>query len=226
MKSTLVLLLLLVTCAVQAATEVIELRYRLADELLPAAQAVLGGDGKASTYGQKLVVNAPPEKIHELRELLKQLDTRPRRLLISVDRGQSEQGALNDFAVDGTISGGNAEIKIGQGEINGRDQVRIIRSTSAGGSSRVQQIQTNEGYAADSRRAERAHTKQLDGRLRQYPSRNQLPRPQSRHVRHRQRQRRPSVFGHQQPKRPPKRRWANPNRASRHARFRQTRPVD
>jgi len=148
MKTTFVLLLLLLTQVAQAAMEVIELNWRNADELLPTVQSVLGQEGNASAYGQKLIVNASPEKIRELRELLAQLDTRPRRLLISVDRGQSEQGQVNDFAVDGTISGGNAEIKIGQGEINGRDQLRIIRNTSTGGSHRIQQIQTNEGYAA------------------------------------------------------------------------------
>jgi len=148
MKTLLVLLLALFAQFAFAAMEVIELNFRNADELLPTVQSVLGQDGNASAYGQKLIVNAPPAKIRELRELLAQLDTRPRRLLISVDRGQNQQGSLNEFAVDGTISGGNAEIKIGQGEINGKDQVRIIRSTSAGGSSHIQQIQTNEGYAA------------------------------------------------------------------------------
>jgi len=148
MKIFCIVLLALLAQSALAAMEVIELNYRPADELLPTVQSVLGQEGNASAYGQKLIVNAPPAKIRELRELLAQLDTRPRRLLISVDRGQNQQGALNDFSVDGTISGGNAEIKIGQGEVNGRDQVRIIRSTSAGGSSRIQQIQTNEGYAA------------------------------------------------------------------------------
>jgi len=148
MKSVLVFLFALFAQSAFAAMEVIELNFRNADELLPTVQSVLGQDGNASAYGQKLIVNAPAEKIRELRELLAKLDTRPHRLLISVDRGQSQQGTLNDFAVDGTLSSGNAEIKIGQGEINGKDQVRIIRSTSAGGSSRIQQIQTNEGYAA------------------------------------------------------------------------------
>jgi len=148
MKTALVFFLLLFTQVAQGAMEVIELHFRNADELLPTLQTVLGQEGSASAYGQKLIVNASPEKIQELRQLLAQLDKRPRRLLISVDRGQSQQGTRNDFAVDGTISGGNAEIKIGQGEVGGRDQVRITRSSSAGGSAQVQQIQTNEGYAA------------------------------------------------------------------------------
>jgi len=148
MKTLATVLLALLAQTSLAAMEVIELSWRNADELLTTVQSVLGQEGNASAYGQKLIVNAPAEKIRELRALLTQLDTRPRRLLISVDRGQNEQGSLNDFAVDGTIKSGNAEIKIGQGKVAGKDQVRIIRSTSAGGSSRIQQIQTNEGYAA------------------------------------------------------------------------------
>ncbi len=69
----------------QAASEVIELNYRMAQDVLPVVQSVLGSEGRASAYGNQLIVNASPEKISELRSVLDSIDTQPRRLLITVD---------------------------------------------------------------------------------------------------------------------------------------------
>ena len=140
--------LLTLSQALSAATEVIALNYRSADEVLPAVQSVLGKDGRVSPYGNQLIVNAAPEKIEEIRQLLEQLDTRPRRLLISVD--SSESNYLNDrgYRADGSISAGDAEVQIGRGEIDGRDQVRIIRRSTASRGGGTQQVQASEGYPA------------------------------------------------------------------------------
>lgn len=133
---------------VNAATEVIPLNYRTADEVLSVVQSVLGHEGRVNAYGNQLIVNADPTKIAEVRTLLNQLDTAPRRLLISVD--SNESGYQNDrgYSTNGSISSGNAEIQIGQGEINGRDQVRIIRRSTDSRSGGTQQVQATEGYPA------------------------------------------------------------------------------
>ena len=84
---TLFAALLLGLCLpLQAATEVIPLNYRTADDVLGVVQSMLGSEGKVSAYGNQLIVNASPTKIGEVRVLLQQLDTRPRRLLITVER--------------------------------------------------------------------------------------------------------------------------------------------
>jgi hypothetical protein len=141
-------LLLAASVAANAATEVIALNYRSADEVLPVVQSVLGQDGRVSPYGNQLVVNAPAEKIAEIRRLLEQLDTRPRRLLISVDSSESSLQTDRGYSADGTISAGGAELVIGQGEINGRDQVRIIRRSTDSRGGGTQQVQATEGYPA------------------------------------------------------------------------------
>lgn len=131
-----------------AETEVIDLNYRTSDEILPVIQSTLGNEGKVTPYGNKLIVNASSEKIAEVRSLLNQLDTQPRRLLISVDSSDSSVQTDRGYSTNGTISSGNAEVQVGRGEVNGRDQVRIInRSTNSRGGG-VQQVQTNEGYPA------------------------------------------------------------------------------
>ena len=144
------LLALLCTSVAQAAprTEILPLHYRTADELLPTVQTVLGGEGRVSAYGNQLIVNAEPEKLAELQNLLQQLDTRPRRLLITVDSQQDRDASQSGYRVDGSIDAGNVEVIGGRGERHGQDQLRIIRRSSQGSSGSLQQVQTTEGYPA------------------------------------------------------------------------------
>lgn len=145
-----VILGLLGSVAVQAAprTEILPLHYRSADELLPLVQSLLGSEGRVSAYGNQLIVNAEPDKLAELQELLQQLDTRPRRLLISVDSQQERSANRQGYRVDGSIDAGNVEIVGGRGEHHGRDEVRIIKRSSRGTDSSLQQVQATEGYPA------------------------------------------------------------------------------
>lgn len=72
-----------------ADTEIIQLHNRSAAELLPKIQSFLEPYERASDWGQQLIIQADPQKIEEIRQLIQQLDTKPRRLLISVDSGSS-----------------------------------------------------------------------------------------------------------------------------------------
>lgn len=147
-------LALLVACTLSLAavaqprTEVIPLNYRTAEEVLPVAQQVLGNEGRVTAYGNQLVVNAEQAKIRELQQVLNQLDTRPHQLLISVDTSDASLSDQSGYAVNGSVSAGNVEIQTGRGEVNGRDQVRIInRSTNSRGGG-TQQVRATEGSPA------------------------------------------------------------------------------
>ena len=107
------------SACVLAATEVVPLSYRTSADLLPVAQSFIGQDGTVSAYGNQLIVNAEPRKIDELRALISQLDTAPKRLLISVDTRDSTSRS------SGIISYGTASREGG-----------------------VQQVQANEGTPA------------------------------------------------------------------------------
>lgn len=141
-------LALFISLSLQAATEVIPLNYRMAEDVLPIAQSVVGDQGKVNAYGNQLIVNAPDAVISELRNVLSQLDSEPRRLLISIDTQNSATGRENGYRVDGSIGSGNVEIQAGRGEKNGRDQVRIIRRSTSSQGSGIQQVQATEGYPA------------------------------------------------------------------------------
>lgn len=131
-----------------AASEVIELNYRMAQDVLSVAQSVLGNEGRASAYGNQLIVNASPDKIAELRSVLDTIDTQPRRLLITVDTQGSQFNRERGYQTDGTISGRHGEVIIGQGEQDGRDRVRIIRNSTQNRDGALRTIQTLEGSAA------------------------------------------------------------------------------
>ncbi|RON08666.1 secretin [Pseudomonas brassicacearum] len=117
---------LLLTCSfsVIAATEVVQLNNRTSADLLPVAQNFIGRDGKVSAYGNQLIVNAEPDKIDELKTLIAQLDTVPKRLLITVDTNENNQ------------------------QNNADQQTQIITYSTDSREGGIQQVQTSEGTPA------------------------------------------------------------------------------
>lgn len=107
-----------------AATAVVPLNHRTSADLLPVAQKFIGKDGDVSAYGNKLIINAPQEKIDELNTLISQLDTAPKRLLITVDTSQQNQ------------------------QDSGDPQSRVITYSTESREGGTQQIQASEGVPA------------------------------------------------------------------------------
>ena len=124
-RTLLVSLLITFSACVSAATEVVPLNYRTSAELLPVAKSFIGQEGTVDSYGNQLIVNAESRKIEELRALISQLDTAPKRLLISVDTSDSAARSSN-----------------------GASPSRIISYGTASREGGVQQVQTSEGTPA------------------------------------------------------------------------------
>ncbi|MGV8371195.1 secretin N-terminal domain-containing protein, partial [Pseudomonas aeruginosa] len=68
-----------------------------------------GSEGKVTAYGKQLIVNAEPAKIRELQSVLQQIDSRPQRLLITVDTSENLKQDSRGYSVDGSASDGNIE---------------------------------------------------------------------------------------------------------------------
>ncbi|MES2821440.1 MAG: secretin N-terminal domain-containing protein [Pseudomonadota bacterium] len=147
-RALLASLLLGLSLPLLAATELIPLNYRTAEDVMPVVQSVLGNEGRVSPYGNQLVINASPEKIQEIRQLLEQMDTQPKRLLITVDTAEGSNRTDSGYQVNGSASVGGVEIEAGQGERHGRDSVRIIDRSTASRDGGTQQVQATEGYPA------------------------------------------------------------------------------
>lgn len=139
---------LLFSMTLHAATEVIPLNFRMAQDMLPIAESVVGDQGKVNAYGNQLIVNAPDAVIAELRQVLSQLDSEPKRLLISVDTQNTALSNQSGYRVDGSVVIGDTEVRAGRGETGGRDQLRIIRRNTSSQGDGIQQVQTTEGYPA------------------------------------------------------------------------------
>ena len=124
LRTLLTTLLLGCSFSVMAATEIVPLNYRTSADMLPMAQDFIGKDGQVSAYGNQLIIKAEPDKIQEVKALITQLDTAPKRLLITVDTNENNQQNTGD------------------------QQTRIINYSTASRDGGIQQIQASEGAPA------------------------------------------------------------------------------
>ncbi|MCD4688565.1 MAG: hypothetical protein K8R55_04425 [Desulfuromonadaceae bacterium] len=95
---TLLLLLLVTAWPCQAEIKVLALKHVTAEDILPVVRDVLEGQGKVSTWDNRLIINASAEEIATIEEVLQQIDLPPTMLRISV-RQENRQGQAGTRAV-------------------------------------------------------------------------------------------------------------------------------
>lgn len=91
--------------------EVIELRHRLADDVMPALQSLLEPGGVLTGTDSTLFVRTSPSNLEQIRQALAVLDRRPRQLLLSV--GQGTVATVREAEVRGTASIGSGDVQVG-----------------------------------------------------------------------------------------------------------------
>ncbi|HSW14553.1 MAG TPA: secretin N-terminal domain-containing protein [Solimonas sp.] len=133
----LLICLLPLTTLAQSRLEVIDLRYRSPQELLPLLRPLVEPEGSVSAWENQLVVRATPAQLAELRQLLEQLDRAPRQLLISVRQGGVADSRQQSAGVGGVYRDGEAELEL-----------RLRDRSSHGDSSASQQLRVEEGREA------------------------------------------------------------------------------
>jgi type II secretory pathway component GspD/PulD (secretin) len=126
--------------------EVIELHYRLADDLIPALQPLLEPGGVISGMDAVLFVRTSPANLEQIRQAVAMLDRRPRQLLVSVGQGTvaDDRGA----AVRGTATLGNDDVQVGVNRPPGDDtavSVYARQGTQRTDLSNVSSIRALEG---------------------------------------------------------------------------------
>ncbi|MGH8635349.1 MAG: secretin N-terminal domain-containing protein, partial [Burkholderiales bacterium] len=90
--------------------EVIPLRYRMAQEVIPMIQPMLAREGSVSGFQGQLVVRTTPANLEEIKRILASLDTAPRQLLITV-RQDAESGRSRSSAeVSGSVGGDHGRV--------------------------------------------------------------------------------------------------------------------
>jgi type II secretory pathway component GspD/PulD (secretin) len=129
--------------------EVIELKSRLLDEMLPVIQPFAGADGTVTGMGNNLIIKAAPARVNEIRQLLLDIDRPPQRLLITV-------GNQDDVARSSSGYRSSADIKAGDGRISINSPGYPVDSSRA----HVRLHDTNVQHAQTSRQRVQA----LEGR--------------------------------------------------------------
>ena len=121
----------------QYSLEILSLRHRTADELLPALRPLVEPGGTLTGQGNQLFVRASPANLAELRRALEAIDRPARRLQVSVRFDESFEASRRAIGASGRIGSGGSNV-----EIRARD-------SSASGEGRVdQRLQVLEGSRA------------------------------------------------------------------------------
>lgn len=131
--------------------EVIELRSRSYDEILPVIQPLVGSDGTVAGMGNSLVIMAAPERLARIKQLLAELDRPPKRLLITVGNEEDRAHSSSGYRASADIKTGNGQIGInspGYPVDSSRAQVQLHDGSSTTTQSSQQFVQAMEGQSA------------------------------------------------------------------------------
>jgi hypothetical protein len=119
-----VLALLLIALLAHAAAraeelQVIELRHRLADEVLPAVEPLLAPGGVLTGLDDRIFLRTTPQNEAQVRQALAALDREPRQLLITVAQGTVGGRQSRDLRATVQLDHGNrqpgADVAAGSG---------------------------------------------------------------------------------------------------------------
>jgi hypothetical protein len=100
--------LLLALVAASATTraqpiEIIDLRHRTADDVLPLLRPLVEPGGALTGQGSQLFLRASPANAQQIRQLLATLDRRPRQLQITVRQDRASEQTEHSRAADGSV---------------------------------------------------------------------------------------------------------------------------
>lgn len=161
MKSILAsLALLLFSASVWAELEIIALKHRSAEEVLPVIRPLLDKGDVASGIDYQLILRASPRNLEQVRKLLESIDVAPRRLRITVMQNVDGETAARLTEVSGNVgvgreariavpgSGDNSGLNVELGRGQDRLKARVSSTRSIEDERNTQQLQVLEGNRA------------------------------------------------------------------------------
>ncbi|MES9878299.1 MAG: secretin N-terminal domain-containing protein [Candidatus Sedimenticola sp. PURPLELP] len=128
--------------------EIIELKSRPVEDVIPIIKPFIGSDGVVTGMNNQLIIRTSPSNLLEIRELLDLIDRPARRLMIHVRQGSTETGAEDRLAAG--IRAGDGDNNLGLGSAPQKPGARMQYRESRTGSRRAatHSIQTLEGKPA------------------------------------------------------------------------------
>jgi type II secretory pathway component GspD/PulD (secretin) len=115
----------------QNALEIIALRHRTADQVIPALQPLLEPGATLSGQGAQLFVRTSPGNLAELRRALDSLDRPQKRLLISVRFDQAFDAASRGIDASGRIGNRDSRVDIRAQDSRTRAEERVDQRVQA-----------------------------------------------------------------------------------------------
>lgn len=94
--------------AQQSVLEVITLRYRTADQIIPLLEPFIDRGGSLSGMQNQLIVRTSPANLAELRRIIDQVDARPRQLLVTVRQDVDLATARRETDLSGRVGIGDS----------------------------------------------------------------------------------------------------------------------
>jgi type II secretory pathway component GspD/PulD (secretin) len=152
MRSVLFALLFALGVAYADEVEVVQLRYRTAEQVIPTLRPLVEPGGAISGMQSTLVIRASRANIAQLKQVLDTLDRTPRRLLISVRQDAGGSFERRGAGVAGTV--GSGDVRVGVNEAPRRESGVTIGAYDASGtrdasvSSQVQALEGSPAYIA------------------------------------------------------------------------------
>ncbi len=137
--------------------EVIPLKYRTSEQIIPVLKPMLDKNGSMSGMQNQLIIRTTPSNLADLKKMLASLDTMPRRLMITVTQDAGIERDRSSAEVSGRLGTGDATVTIPGGQSGTQAEVRrgtdIVRgrvdSTRSVDSDRnTQTLQVLEGNSA------------------------------------------------------------------------------
>ncbi|MDO9054671.1 MAG: hypothetical protein Q7U37_12185 [Gallionella sp.] len=135
--------------------EIIELKHRRAEEILPVIRPLLDKDEMVSGMNYQLILRASPRNSVQIRRLLERIDTLPRQLKITVMQNVDSETLARLTEISGSVRlGKNARISVpggvnaGEGKEQGGVSARIISTRSLEDDKKTQHLQVLDGNRA------------------------------------------------------------------------------
>ena len=157
LRLILLLALSLAGCLAAAADlEIITLKYRTVEQVIPVIRPLLEPGGTVSGMQNQLIVRTGKANLADIRKVLASIDSMPRSLMIYVRqdaagestlRGAEVSGSAGGGAVSGSVGGGGAVVGTSGQERRGVS-ARVYDSRSANDDRVTQQLQVLEGNPA------------------------------------------------------------------------------
>lgn len=144
----------------QTVLEIIPLKHRTVEQVLPIIQPFVEKQGAINGMNNQLIIRATPSNLSQIKEILNQIDTVQRKLLITVRQSTQRDMEGNEGEVSGRFGiGNNTRVIVGStGSRNGGSvevgrggdvaRARVYSTQRLEDSANTQQLQVLEGGQA------------------------------------------------------------------------------